>query len=83
VTSKTTEPTPDRAWRRHFSIDAADLIQIHRAFCGPAIAQRIMLDCFKRRPGSDKINIRTVYAVLDALDIHIDDDGATTIGGQS
>jgi len=42
-----------------------------------------MLDCFKRRPGSDKINIRTVYAVLDALDIHIDDDGATTIGGQS
>ena len=72
----------DASWREHFSTNAGDLIQIHRAFCGPEIAKRIMMECFKRRPKSGKINETTVCNVLHELNIHIDDDGNCTIEGR-
>lgn len=66
--------------REHFSANAADLIRLHRAMCGAKIAQRIMLECFKRRPKSDRINEQTVCNVLQELQIMIDPDGSVTIG---
>jgi hypothetical protein len=65
-----------------FSSNAADLIAIHRWICGPAIAQQIMLRCFRRRPTSDRINESTVLAVLDEMAIVINDDGTCAVGGK-
>lgn len=74
----------DTSWREHFSVNAGDLIQLHRAICGPEIAQRIMLECFKRtaRRRSAKINESTVCAVLHDLNIWIDDNSNAVIKGR-
>jgi hypothetical protein len=74
--------TNEASWREHFSVNAGDLIQIHRAFCGPEIAQRIMMECFKSRPRSGRINETTVCAVLHELNIWIDEDGNSFIKGR-
>ena len=67
--------TTATAWREHFSRNAADLIQIHRVFCGQSIAHRIMMECFKRSKRAQRINEATVCAVLSDLNIQTDDDG--------
>lgn len=72
----TTRPT----WRDHFSTNAGDLIAIHQWLGGDALAQRILLEAFKRRPRSERINEATVCAVLDDLKIQIEPDGTLTVG---
>lgn len=69
----------NQPWREHFSANAGDLIAIHAWICGPAMAQRIMMECFKARPASSivsRINEPTVLRVLDQMHIMIDDDGS-------
>ena len=67
-------------WRNHFSENAGDLIAIHQWIAGDAIAQRIILEAFKRRPHSGRINETTVLAVLSDLQLQIEPDGTVTVG---
>jgi hypothetical protein len=75
--------TVDRrdAWREHFSVNAGDLVQLHRWICGDSIAQQIMLECFRRSPRSGKINESTVLNVLHDMELIVDEAGNVTIAG--
>ena len=56
-------------WRKHFSNNAQDLIQIQRAFVGEAIFKQILMGCFRATASrnSTKINATTVENVLEAM----------------
>lgn len=53
-------------WREHFSQNAGDLLALQAAFLGTDWLKDALLRCF-RRSRADKINERTVMAVLDEL----------------
>lgn len=54
-----------------FTPNAADLIRLRRALYGPEQAQSLILRCFKRRPASVKINLRTAETAWAELDAEI------------
>jgi hypothetical protein len=59
---------PKRAtWRDHFSVNAGDLLALQAAFLGSDWLKLALMRCFKHSR-SDKINERTVIAVLQEMD---------------
>lgn len=52
-------------WRAHFSINAADLLQVQRVFAGEEVFTRLLRACLKRGK-AERINEATVQAVLAA-----------------
>lgn len=59
-----------QAWRQHFSVNAADLLQIYHWFGGVPLKE-LLMECFKRqarrRATSQKINETTVQKVLQQV----------------
>ena len=51
-------------WRRHFSRSAGDILQLQRVFAGEEVFKVLLMACLKRGRKSEKLNERTVCAVL-------------------
>jgi hypothetical protein len=52
----------------HFSVNAADLVRLRRALYGADDAKTLMMNCFKVRPNSTRVNETTVLNQWQLMD---------------
>jgi hypothetical protein len=55
------------AWRNHFSVNAGDLLQVQRSFGSEEVFRAALRKCLMRKSRSERINERTVLAVLQDM----------------